>query len=97
MGMAVIHISEADAARDFPSILARACAGEEVVIEANAVPIAILRGASDPHPRRFSEFIALAEARAKERGYEPVMDSDFAADLEEIIRNRKPGDHSAWE
>jgi antitoxin (DNA-binding transcriptional repressor) of toxin-antitoxin stability system len=95
--MTVIHISDTDAARDFASILARARAGEEVVIEADTAPVAVLRAASAPRPRRFSESIALAEARAKERGYEPVMDADFAADLEEIIRNRKPGDHSGWE
>jgi antitoxin (DNA-binding transcriptional repressor) of toxin-antitoxin stability system len=95
--MAVTHISEAEAARDFPSILARVRAGEEVVIEADAVPVAVLWAASEPRPRRFSEAIALAEARAKERGYEPVMDADFAADLEEIVRNRKPSDHSPRE
>jgi hypothetical protein len=39
----------------------------------------------------------LAEARTKELGYKPVMDADFAADLEEIIRNRKPRDTSAWD
>jgi len=33
---------------------------------------------------------ALAEAHAKELGYEPTLDPDFAADLEEIIRSRKP-------
>jgi hypothetical protein len=30
-------------------------------------------------------------------GYTPVMDTDFAADLEEVIRNRKPRDTSAWD
>jgi hypothetical protein len=28
-------------------------------------------------------------------GYEPVLDAEFAADLEEIIRKRKPRDLSA--
>jgi hypothetical protein len=32
--------------------------------------------------------IALAEAHAKELGYEPTLDSDFAADLEAIINSR---------
>jgi hypothetical protein len=26
-----------------------------------------------------------------------VMDAEFAADMEEIIRNRKPRDRSAWD
>jgi hypothetical protein len=30
-------------------------------------------------------------------GYEPVMDAEFAADMVEIIRNRKPCDTSAWD
>lgn len=34
---------------------------------------------------------------AKELGYEPRMDPAFAADLEEIIRNRKPWNPPAWE
>jgi antitoxin (DNA-binding transcriptional repressor) of toxin-antitoxin stability system len=49
-------------------------------------------------PRRsVSESIALAEARSQELGCTPVMDADFAADLEEIIRKRKPRDTSAWD
>ncbi|MGB2636840.1 MAG: hypothetical protein WAM58_23130 [Candidatus Acidiferrum sp.] len=43
-----------------------------------------------------SESIALAEAHAKELGYEPTMDADFADDLREIINSRKPRDLSAW-
>jgi hypothetical protein len=39
----------------------------------------------------------LAEARSKDLGYKPVMDAGFAADLEEIIRSRKPRDTSVWE
>jgi len=33
----------------------------------------------------------------KEMGFEPAMDQEFAADLEEIIRSRKPRDMSAWD
>jgi hypothetical protein len=40
--------------------------------------------------RLLSESIALAEAHAKQLGYEPTMDADFASDLREIINNRKP-------
>ena len=93
--MATIHISEADAARDFAGLLARVRAGVEVVIESGTQPVAVLRAAA---PRRsISESIALAEARSKELGYKPVMDAEFAADMEEIIRNRKPRDTSAWD
>jgi hypothetical protein len=30
-------------------------------------------------------------------GYTPILDAEFAADMEEIIRNRKPRDTSAWD
>lgn len=95
--MATIHISEAEAARDFPSLLARVRSGEEIVIEKEASPAVVLRMATEPKGRLLSESIALAEAHARELGYEPVMDAGFAADLEEIIRNRKPRDSSAWD
>jgi len=91
----VIHISEEEAARDFASLLARVRAGVEIVIESATHPAAVLR-AAEPQRRSISESIALAEARTKELGYKPVMDAGFAADLEEIIRNRKPRDTSAW-
>lgn len=95
--MAVTHIPETEAARDLSGLLARVRAGEEIVIEREASPAVVLRVADEPRGRLLSESIALAEAHAKELGYEPRMDPDFAADLEEIIRNRKPRDTSAWE
>ena len=91
----VIHISEEEAARDFASLMARVRAGVEIVIESDTHPAAVLRAVGPPR-RSISESIALAEARTKELGYKPVMDAGFAADLEEIIRNRKPRDTSAW-
>ena len=97
VNMATIYISEAEAIRDIRGLLARAYRGEEIVIEKNAIPAIVLRKAAEPRGRLLSESIALAEAHAKEMGYEPVMDVDFAADLEEIIRNRKPRDTSAWD
>ena len=94
--MATIHISEAEAARDLPGLLARVRLGAEVVIEKEAAPSIMLRKAAPPS-RSISESIAMAEARSKELGYKPVMDAGFAADLEEIIANRKPRDTSAWD
>ena len=95
--METIYISEADAVRDIAGLLARAHLGTEVVIEKEFAPSIVLRKAVEPRGRLLSESIALAEAHAKELGCEPVMDAEFAADLEEIIRNRKPRDTSAWD
>ena len=94
--MATIHISEEEAASDFAGLMAHVRAGTEVVIESGAAPIALVRPAAPPR-RSISESIAIIEARAKERGYSAVLDPDFASDMEEIIRNRKPRDTSAWD
>jgi antitoxin (DNA-binding transcriptional repressor) of toxin-antitoxin stability system len=94
--MDTIHISEEEAARDFAGLMARVRAGAEVIIESGSSPIALVRPASPQH-RTLSESIAIAEARTRERGYAAVMDPEFAADMEEIIRNRKPRDTSAWD
>ena len=100
MGMAqpVIHISEEEAAKDFATLLVRVRAGAEVVIESDARAVAVVRPAGDEfRPRLLSESIALARKHAAELGYEPTLDQDFAADLEEIIKSRKPREISSWE
>ena len=97
MAKDVIHVSDKEAANDFASLLARVREGAEVVIEHDARPVAVVRSAEPFRGRLLSESIALAEAHAKELGYEPTMDPDFAADLKEIINSRKSRDLSAWE
>lgn len=94
--MATIHISVDEAAREFATLLDRVRAGAEVVIEDGTKAVAVLKAPAPPR-RSISESIALAKARSKRLGYKPVMDADFAADLEEIIRNRKPRDTTAWD
>jgi antitoxin (DNA-binding transcriptional repressor) of toxin-antitoxin stability system len=94
----VVHISEAEALSNFADVLARVRAGAEVVIERDARAVAVVRPAGDEfRPRLLSESIALAKKHAEELGYEPRMDPDFAADLEEIIKNRRPWNPPAWE
>lgn len=62
------------------------------------LPVAILRPVDDDfRPRLLSESIALAKRHAEELGYEPTLDPEFAADLEEIIKSRKPREISSWE
>jgi antitoxin (DNA-binding transcriptional repressor) of toxin-antitoxin stability system len=91
----IVHVSEADVARDLPAILERVQAGVEVVIDRDDQPLAIIRAAV-PARRTISECIALAEAHEKETGNAPVLDADFAADVEDIVRNRKPWNPPAW-
>jgi hypothetical protein len=50
-----------------------------------------------PLRRSISECIALAKKHEEETGESPVLDSEFAADVEEIIRNRKPWNPPSWD
>lgn len=92
----VIHISETEAARNFADVLARVRAGAEIVIDGHE-PVVVVRSAKSDTGRLLSESIALAKKHAEELGYEPRMDPDFARDLEEIIRNRRPWNPPTWE
>jgi hypothetical protein len=40
---------------------------------------------------------ALAKAHEEETGKVPVLDPDFAADVEEIVKDRKSWKPHAWE
>lgn len=93
----VIHMSESEAASDFALVMTRVREGAEVIIERDAKAVAVVRPPDAVRGRPISGSIALAEAHAKELGHEPTMDPDFAADLEEIIRSRKPRNISTWE
>jgi antitoxin (DNA-binding transcriptional repressor) of toxin-antitoxin stability system len=96
MAKHVIHISEAGAASDFSSLLAQVRAGAEVIIESEARPVAVLH-AAEPARRTISECIALAKKHENETGKAPVLDADFAEDVEKILAHRKPWNPPAWE
>jgi antitoxin (DNA-binding transcriptional repressor) of toxin-antitoxin stability system len=98
MAKHVIHITEKEAAASsVATLLAHVRAGAEVVIENGERALAVLHAAEPVRGRAISESIALAEAHAKELGYEPTMDPEFAADLAGIINSRKPRNVSKWE
>jgi antitoxin (DNA-binding transcriptional repressor) of toxin-antitoxin stability system len=94
--MATFHIPEAEVRENFDALMARVRAGEKVVIESGAAPVAVLRPAT-PAGRSISEAIARMEDYSRTLGHKPVSDPDFAADMEEIIRNRKPANWPAWD
>ena len=58
----VIHISKAEAASNFASLLDRVCAGTEVIIEDRSRAVAVLRSAPLRPGRLLSESIAMAFA-----------------------------------
>jgi len=90
----VIHISEAEAASDFASVLARVRAGAEVIIESESgkLPVAIV------HPpvalrRSIAECIALLREDSP-----AIMDADFARDVDAAIEShREPLEPPAWD
>ena len=70
------------------SLMARVREGTEIIIERESMPVAVLH-AAEPVRRSISECIALAKAHEEATGEVPVLDSDFAKDVEEIINNHK--------
>jgi len=60
MGNRVIHISATEAADNFAALLDHVRAGDEVVIEHDARPVAVLRAAS-PAPSLDKTFAAIAK------------------------------------
>jgi antitoxin (DNA-binding transcriptional repressor) of toxin-antitoxin stability system len=90
--MAVLHISEADLARDVQGILDRVQSGEEIIVERDAQPIAVLR-AAEPLHRKLSEIAAaLAEDSTA------ALDPYFAQDVREAIESHhEPLRSSVWD
>ena len=93
MSKPAIHVSEAEAANDFPSLLARVRAGADVVIERDAEAVAVLRPAA-PNVRLLSESLRLAMAR----GSHTTLDGEFGRDLEAVITShREPLTPPEWD
>jgi antitoxin (DNA-binding transcriptional repressor) of toxin-antitoxin stability system len=92
----VIRVSEDQAAGQFRSLLAQVRAGAEVVIEHGTRPVAVLH-APEPVRRSISACIAMAKAHEEETGIAPVLDDDFAEDVEAILKHRTPWNPPAWE
>jgi len=81
--MATVHMSEAEVARDLHAVLAQVQQAIEIVIEQDHRPVAVLKPPQSAGPgRKLSECIALAKAYEEKLGCAPVMDADFAADVQ---------------
>jgi len=97
-----IHISEADAVRDFAQVLAYVRDGLMVVIdsEGGSPPVALIFPADftvvtplpNPPRRTLAEAIALLPENSP-----AVMDADFAKDVEAAIASHRESLNSAWE
>lgn len=90
----MIHVTEAEAARDFSALLARVRTGAEVIIESEARAVAVLRPATPQPGHLLSESISSAEMR----GSEATLDDGFARDLEDVINShREPLNPPEWD
>jgi antitoxin (DNA-binding transcriptional repressor) of toxin-antitoxin stability system len=89
--MATIHISAAEAARDFPALLAHVRAGAEVIIEDGSLTVAVLHTPAPPR-RSIEECIALLPADSS-----ATIDEDFARDVAEAVARREPLNPPAWD
>ena len=83
--MATIHIPEAEAARNFAEIMARAREGVEVIIEDAGSPSLVLKVAEESPVRLLSESLRMA----REHGSTVTLDPGFSADLEAVINSHR--------
>ncbi len=95
--MAVLHVSEAELARDLHAILEQVRQGGEVVVEQDQLPVAIMKPMPQQPGRLLSESIAIAKQRENERGHAAVLDPDFADDVEDLVSNRQMWNPTSWD
>jgi antitoxin (DNA-binding transcriptional repressor) of toxin-antitoxin stability system len=93
MGKNIVHVTEAEAAKDFASVMSKVRAGAEVVIEKDALPVAVVKP-PEPVLRLLSESLRLA----REHGSTATLDGGFAKDVEAAIEShREPLVPPAWD
>jgi hypothetical protein len=92
-GMAQVHMTEDEVARDLHDVLAKVQQGVEVVVEQDHRAVAVIRSPL-PKGRLLSECIALAEGS----GSTATLDEGFMKDVDEGIASRSlPWKPPAWE
>jgi hypothetical protein len=96
--MATTHISGSKPAKELPELLARARAAEDIVIgDGIAAPVRLAPASSPRHGTPISKVIARLKAIEDKHEYPWIVDEDYAADIRQIIADRRPRDTSAWD
>ena len=91
--MAVIHMSEAEVARDLHAVLAQVQQGTEIVIEQDARPVAVIRSQN-----RSGRSVVDILAEARNRKSTVILDEDFGSDLSDIIAShQQPWTPPSWD
>jgi antitoxin (DNA-binding transcriptional repressor) of toxin-antitoxin stability system len=91
--MAVIHISEEEAARSLPDLIARVQAGERVLIDGGSGSVSLVPADESPKRRTTSAAVRRSEAH----GASVTLDDAFADDMEEIMRFNRQERPDPWE
>lgn len=92
--MAVLHMTEAELARDLHAVLEKVQQGAEVIVEReDHRPVAVIRS-----PHRSGRPITEILQEAKQRNSTVTLDEDFGKDLEEIIAgHQQPWIPPSWD
>lgn len=91
--MATVRISETEAAKDFAGLLARARAGEEIVIESGSSPEVVLSTSPQRPGRLLSESLRIA----RENGFTATLDGGFEKDLNAVIASHQEPLSNPWD
>jgi antitoxin (DNA-binding transcriptional repressor) of toxin-antitoxin stability system len=83
--MATVHIPESEALADFPTLLARARAGEELIIDSENGPAVVLRQSVSDTRASISDSIR----RLSDQGSNTTLDGSFEALLNEAIERHQ--------
>lgn len=92
--MAILHMTEAEVARDLHAVLAKVEQGVEVVIEREGHrPVAVIRS-----PHRSGRPLPEILKEARQRNSTVTLDEDFGEDLEAIIASHQiPWNPPSWD
>src|SRR5260221_8098850 len=83
-GMAQVHMTEAEVARDLHAVLEKVREGVEVIIEQDYRPVAVIR--TPPRPGRpIDECSGLSRAYEERLGLAPVPQPDFSKHAQDRI------------
>jgi antitoxin (DNA-binding transcriptional repressor) of toxin-antitoxin stability system len=93
----IFRVTEAEFARDIHAVLARVREGDEVIVEQDNRPVAVIKTPQGPG-RKLNECIALAKAYEEKPGYAPVPDAAFSGDVQAAIdAHREPLNPPSWD
>jgi antitoxin (DNA-binding transcriptional repressor) of toxin-antitoxin stability system len=91
--MRALHMSEADFLRDIQAVLKKVDEGEEIVIERDSLPIAVIKP-----PQTKGRMISEVIADLKQRRSGAVIDEDFARDVQAgVDLYREPWNPPSWD